>query len=125
MAFSEIILKQSRLKPQRMEWLASLSSSSYLDILIRELFLSTEPRVATTLAKNCVELNIRAKPLTHDPGDPGWDLNVKFYCHSRPEQAGAKGHGESDQLACGNSISWSPRIMVIRRKGDSWCKERR
>lgn len=43
--------------------------------------------MTATLANNRVKLNGRAKPLTHDPGDPGWCVNVKFHYHSRPEQA--------------------------------------
>lgn len=65
--------------------LQSLSSSSYLDILIRELFLSTECGLAAPLAKSRAKLNVRAKPVTHDPGDPGWCIHVNFHYHSRPE----------------------------------------
>ena len=43
--------------------------------------------MAASLAKNRVNLNVRAKPLTHDPGDPGWCANVKLRYHSRPEHA--------------------------------------
>lgn len=81
--FFEIILKVRRGSPaEGTGWLSWVSSSSYLDFLIRELFLSTEPLVTATFAKSCVNAKCQKQTFNSgDPGDPGWSLNVEFCCH--------------------------------------------
>lgn len=48
-------------------WLSWVSSSSYLDFLIRELFLSTEPRVTSTFAKSCVKAKCQNQTFNTGP----------------------------------------------------------
>ena len=77
--------------------------------------------MAASLANNRVNLNVRAKPLTHDPGDPGWCANVKLRYHSRPEHAEGQRSGITrpvGQVATalpghrGSTHVWRPERLV-------------
>lgn len=63
--------------------------------------------MAVKLARGCAEPNVRAKPLTHDPGDPGLGIHVRFHHHSRPEQAEGQRLGMSDR-----SGRWQQHFLV-------------
>lgn len=70
MDFFEIILKARRGNAKGGDWVSGCPGCLVpptLDFLIRELFLSTEPRVTSTFAKSCVKAKCQNQTFNTEP----------------------------------------------------------